>query len=128
VSEKFYNPSGSPVLLTPDSRFFFGSSGHSRAMAHLVYGLAQQEGFVVITGEVGAGKTMLVEQLWSRLARSSYFIARARPEPVGQMTPGADDRGDLSRWIETLEQHAFRQEQMLKRVLDLLETNVTGQS
>ena len=74
--EKFYNLSGSPFLLTPDSRFFFGSSGHSRAMAHLVYGLSQQEGFIVITGEVGAGKTMLVEQLWSQLDRSSHFMAR----------------------------------------------------
>ncbi len=74
--QKFYNLSGSPFLLTPDSRFFFGSSGHSRAMAHLVYGLSQQEGFIVITGEVGAGKTMLVEQLWSQLDRSSHFMAR----------------------------------------------------
>jgi general secretion pathway protein A len=76
VFEKFYDLSGSPFLLTPDSRFFFGSSGHSRAMAHLVYGLSQQEGFIVITGEVGAGKTMLVEQLWAQLDRSTYFMAR----------------------------------------------------
>ena len=61
--ERFYNFTGMPFLLTPDSRFFFGSSGHSRAMAHLVYGLSQEEGFIVITGEVGAGKTTLVEQL-----------------------------------------------------------------
>ena len=74
--DKFYNFSGLPFLLTPDSRFFFGSSGHSRAIAHLVYGLAQQEGFIVITGEVGAGKTTLVEQLWSQLDRNTYVIAR----------------------------------------------------
>ena len=74
--EKFYNFSGLPFLLTPDSRFFFGSSGHSRAIAHLVYGLSQQEGFIVITGEVGAGKTTLVEQLWSQLDRNTYIIAR----------------------------------------------------
>jgi general secretion pathway protein A len=76
VFDKFYNLSGPPFLLTPDSRFFFGSSGHSRAMAHLVYGLSQQEGFIVITGEVGAGKTTLVEQLWSQLDRNTYIIAR----------------------------------------------------
>ena len=74
--EKFYNLSGLPFLLTPDSRFFFGSIGHSRAIAHLVYGLSQQEGFIVITGEVGAGKTTLVEQLWSQLDRNTYVIAR----------------------------------------------------
>src|SRR6185312_16893186 len=50
--------------------------GHSRAMAHLVYGLAQKEGFIVITGEVGAGKTTMVEQVWSQLDRHTYVIAR----------------------------------------------------
>lgn len=74
--EKFYHLTGIPFLLTPDSRFFFGSSGHSRAIAHLVFGLAQEEGFIVITGEVGAGKTTLVEQLWSQLDRQNYVIAR----------------------------------------------------
>jgi putative secretion ATPase (PEP-CTERM system associated) len=76
VFDKFYKLTGQPFLLTPDTRFFYGSSGHSRAIAHLVYGLAQQEGFIVITGEVGAGKTMLTEQLWSQLDRNSYLIAR----------------------------------------------------
>ena len=74
--ETFYKLSGLPFLLTPDSRFFFGSSGHSRAIAHLVYGLSQQEGFIVITGEVGAGKTTLVEQMWSQLDRNTYVMAR----------------------------------------------------
>src|ERR1700709_2416703 len=73
--EHFYRLSGLPFLLTPDTRFFFGSSGHSRAIAHLVYGLSQQEGFIVITGEVGAGKTTLVQQLWSQLDRNTYIIA-----------------------------------------------------
>ena len=74
--DKFYHLSGMPFQLTPDSRFFFGSSGHSRAIAHLVYGLAQEEGFIVITGEIGAGKTTLVEQLWSQLDRRKYLLAR----------------------------------------------------
>lgn len=74
--EKFYHFSGAPFLLTPDPKFFFGSQGHSRAISHLVYGLAQEEGFIVITGEVGAGKTTLVEQLWKLLDRRTYVIAR----------------------------------------------------
>ena len=73
--DKFYHLSGLPFLLTPDSRFFFGSSGHSKAIAHLVYGLSQQEGFIVITGEVGAGKTTLVEQLRAQLDRNTYVMA-----------------------------------------------------
>ena len=74
--EKFYHFTRLPFLLTPDRRFFFGSSGHSRAIAHLVYGLSQEEGFIVITGEVGAGKTTLVEQLWTQLDRSTYVMSR----------------------------------------------------
>jgi general secretion pathway protein A len=76
VYQKFYHLTGLPFLLTPDRRFFFGSSGHSRAIAHLVYGLSQEEGFVVITGEVGAGKTTLVEQLWTQLDRNTYVMSR----------------------------------------------------
>ncbi len=62
--EKYYNFSGIPFQLTPDSRFFFGSS--TRQPSNRASGLrtgAGAKGFIVITGEVGAGKTTLVEQL-----------------------------------------------------------------
>ena len=60
--EKFYNFTGMPFQLTPDSRFFFGLEGSQPpAIAHLIYGLSQGEGFIIVTGEVGAGKTTLVE-------------------------------------------------------------------
>lgn len=74
--DSFYAFTGMPFQLTPDSRFFFGSKGHSRAIAHLTYGLAQGEGFIVVTGEVGAGKTTLVERLWSQIDRATYTVAR----------------------------------------------------
>jgi putative secretion ATPase (PEP-CTERM system associated) len=76
VYEKFYGLDGPPFLLTPDPRFFFSSSNHKRAITHLVYGLDQREGFIVITGEVGAGKTMLVEQLWLQLNRATYAVSK----------------------------------------------------
>jgi putative secretion ATPase (PEP-CTERM system associated) len=76
VYERFYKLTGIPFQLTPDRRFFFSSSGHARAIAHLVYGLSQEEGFIVITGEVGAGKTTLVEHLWSQLDRNTYVTSR----------------------------------------------------
>ncbi|MBN9430273.1 MAG: AAA family ATPase [Burkholderiales bacterium] len=65
--ESYYGLSAKPFQLTPDPEFFFGSRGHRRAMAYLEYGLHQAEGFIVITGEVGAGKTTLVQQLLRRL-------------------------------------------------------------
>ena len=65
--ESFYGLSAKPFQLSPDPEFFFGSRGHRRAMAYLEYGLHQAEGFIVVTGEVGAGKTTLVRQLLRRL-------------------------------------------------------------
>ncbi|MCS6854481.1 MAG: AAA family ATPase [Elioraea sp.] len=78
----YYGFTGHPFLMTPDARLYFPSSVHSRAHAHLVYGLAQREGFVVITGEVGAGKTTLVEKLCAELDPSSYRIARIMTSQV----------------------------------------------
>lgn len=72
----FYNLTGLPFQLTPDPKFFFGSSGHTKAMAHLTYGLHQGEGFIIITGDVGAGKTTLVDLLLSDLDKSSHVAAK----------------------------------------------------
>jgi putative secretion ATPase (PEP-CTERM system associated) len=65
-----------PFQVTPDARLFYASSVHSRAYAHLMYGLAQREGFVVVTGEVGAGKTTLIERFCAELDPSSFAVAR----------------------------------------------------
>lgn len=65
--ESFFRLTGKPFQLNPDPDFFFGSRGHKRAMAYLEYGLHQAEGFIVITGEVGAGKTTLVRNLLRKL-------------------------------------------------------------
>lgn len=69
---EFYQLSDQPFQLTPDHRFFFGSSVHKRAMAHLTFGLSQGEGFIVITGDVGAGKTTLMGHLLTTLDRDRY--------------------------------------------------------
>ncbi|MCR0985099.1 AAA family ATPase [Roseomonas populi] len=65
-----------PFQMTPDARLFFPSSVHSRAYAHLTYGLAQREGFIVVTGEVGAGKTTLIERLCGTLDPEGFSVAR----------------------------------------------------
>jgi general secretion pathway protein A len=69
---EFYKLSDLPFQLTPDHRFFFGSSVHKRAMAHLMFGLSQGEGFIVITGDVGAGKTTLMGHLLESLDPAKY--------------------------------------------------------
>ncbi len=80
---EFYGLTGQPFQLTPDPRFFFASSGHARAMAHLTYGVHQGEGFIVITGDVGAGKTTLVGHLLSTLDKSRFVAANVVTTQLG---------------------------------------------
>lgn len=61
--DQFYGLSGRPFQLTPDPHFYFESGTHRKAMSYLGYGLAQGEGFIVITGEIGSGKSTLVAYL-----------------------------------------------------------------
>lgn len=72
--ESFFGLEDQPFRLSPDHRFFYLSAAHNRALAHLKFGLDQQEGFILITGEVGAGKTTLVEHLLSSL-NPRHFVA-----------------------------------------------------
>ncbi|MBX7496218.1 XrtA-associated ATPase [Qipengyuania sp. 6B39] len=65
--EEFYGFSERPFQLTPDPAFYFESLTHKKALSYLGYGLNQGEGFVVITGEVGAGKSTLVAHLKEKL-------------------------------------------------------------
>lgn len=80
---KFYGFDQLAFQLTPDPRFFFDSAEHRRAMAHLTYGLHHAEGFIVITGEVGAGKTMLVDRLLSQIDPHSFVTARIVTSQLG---------------------------------------------
>ncbi len=73
--EQFYGLSDKPFRLRPDPHFFFGSKGHKRAMAYLEYGLSHGEGFIVVTGEVGAGKTTLVRNLFNQLPSEQIVAA-----------------------------------------------------
>lgn len=74
--EKFYNFSGSPFRLNPDPSFFFNSKTHKRALAYLRYGIEQGEGFIIITGDVGTGKTTLVSRLFQTLNTSNFVVAK----------------------------------------------------
>ena len=73
---KFYGLAAPPFQLIPDARFFFESTVHRQAMAYLVYGLHHAEGFMIITGEVGAGKTILVDNLLSTIDQTNFITAK----------------------------------------------------
>ena len=74
--ESFYGLTGKPFQLNPDPAFYFGSRGHKRAFAYLQYGVYQSEGFIVITGEIGAGKTTIVRSLFEQLDRDRLVAAQ----------------------------------------------------
>jgi len=74
--ETFYNFTGKPFQLNPDPSFFFQSAGHQRAMAYLRYGLQQGQGFIIVTGDVGTGKTMLVNNLFRELESKDIVAAK----------------------------------------------------
>ncbi|WP_375392226.1 ExeA family protein [uncultured Sphingomonas sp.] len=82
-----------PFQLTPDPRFWFETATHRKAMAYLGYGLQQGEGFVVVTGEVGAGKTTLIAHLLEQVDPQDLRVVR--------LVSTAIDAADLLRSVAT---------------------------
>jgi general secretion pathway protein A len=69
--ESFYGLKEKPFNLTPDPDYLFMSQGHENAYTHLEYAISENKGFVVITGEIGSGKTTLINFLLRRLPEHS---------------------------------------------------------
>lgn len=74
--ESFFGLTGAPFLLNPDPSFYFDSRGHSSALAYLKFGLYQAEGFIVVTGDIGAGKTTLVRTLLGDIDNEKVVAAQ----------------------------------------------------
>ncbi len=125
--ETFYKLEAKPFQLNPDPRFFFGSSGHKRVLAYLRYGIAQGEGFVVVTGEVGAGKTTLIRTLLQELSKDRKLVigqlvtTQLDPDQLLGMIAGAfgveHDGLSKAALIRRLEAFLIRQAHTGKRVL-----------
>ncbi len=74
--DNFYGLTGKPFQLTPDPEFYFRSITHRKALSYLGYGLAQGEGFIVITGEIGSGKSTLVAHMMQSLDPRQVTVAQ----------------------------------------------------
>ena len=81
--EAFYGLNSKPFQLTPDPGFYFSSKQHQRARAYLEYGVMRCEGFIVITGEVGAGKTTIVRGLLDSLDSEAVVAAHLVSTQLG---------------------------------------------
>ena len=73
--KRFYNLKRNPFEIAPDPSFLFPTKKHNEALASLYYGVRRRKGFVVLTGEVGTGKTLLVRCLLQVLSRANVAYA-----------------------------------------------------
>ncbi len=124
--ESFYNFTGRPFQLTPDPRFYFSTRTHKKAMAYLTYGLNQGEGFIIVTGDIGTGKTILVRHLFDTLDRNEFVAAMIVSTQLSAedllrsvvasfgLDAQADDKGQL---LARLESYLREQYQMGRRAI-----------
>ncbi|MBF0530164.1 MAG: AAA family ATPase, partial [Deltaproteobacteria bacterium] len=69
----FFNFREEPFSLTPDPRFFYLSPNHQEAFEHMLYGVQQRKGFVLLAGHIGAGKTTLTRLLIDQLGDQAHI-------------------------------------------------------
>ena len=77
--ESFYGFKEKPFALTPDPRYFYPSRAHREALDHLLYGIREREGFIVITGDVGTGKTTLCRAILTQLEEGTTTAVILNP-------------------------------------------------
>lgn len=126
----FYNLNKKPFQLNADTDFFFNSEVHKRALAYMHYGLEQGEGFVVVIGKPGTGKTMLVKELVKSLNDANITIGIMVSSQVGaddllkiiSATFGLPyDGEDKSTLLTRIQQFFIQQAQAGKRVLMIVD-------
>jgi type II secretory pathway predicted ATPase ExeA len=77
--EPFFGLNQAPFSLAPDTRFLFASASHSTALAQVAYALERREPLVVITGEIGTGKTLLCQTVLQGLRRKTFISVITDP-------------------------------------------------
>lgn len=124
--DHFYGFTGKPFQLTPDPQFYFESGTHRKALSYLGYGLAQGEGFIVITGEVGSGKSTLVGHLMqtidkARLSAATIVTSQLDGHDLVQMVAesfGINTTGqDKAATLKSIEEHLHAEARAGRRCL-----------
>ena len=127
--ESHFGLSDKPFKLSPDPRFFFSSPHHEKATSYLKYGLSQGEGFIVITGPIGTGKTTIARNLVASLDDSIVAIqiatTRLTPEELVRLVAAkfgipVEDLGK-AEILKRLEQYLLTLHQQQRRALLLVD-------
>ncbi len=127
---EFFALTGKPFQLSPDARFFFPSKEHKRALSFLQYGLGQGDGFIVITGDIGTGKTTLVQTLLSDLDPKVAVVANIVTTHLKEddlltlvayqfgLRPGSANKAALLRDLEQFFLHRARENKRVLLIVD----------
>ena len=127
---KFYGLKEKPFEITPDPRYLYMSESHREALAHLTYALNEQKGFTVITGEVGTGKTMLVQMLLSRLDSHTRTAHLFNPklgtrdffkyicQDFGLKTDGFSTKGEFLSLLHTFLMECYARRERVVLIVD----------
>ncbi len=111
----FFGLTEKPFTITPDPRYLFMSERHSEALAHLVYGVTESDGFIQLTGEVGTGKTTLVRSLLQKLPKRTEVALVLNPQLTAREflvaicrelhIPQPEERDSLRALVDALNEH-----------------------
>ena len=131
---KFYGLKDKPFEITPDPRYLYLSESHREALAHLTYALNESKGFTVITGEVGTGKTTLVQMLLSRLDSHTRIAHLFNPklgtrdffkyicQDFGLKTDGFSTKGEFLSLLHTFLMECYARRERVVLIVDEAQT------
>jgi len=127
--ESHFGLSGKPFKLSPDPQFFFESPHHGKAISYLRYGLELGEGFIVITGPIGTGKTTIARSLIASLDESiiaaQIATTRLTPDELVKMVAAEFrlqveglTKADILKRLESYLQHLHQKGQSALLIID----------
>ncbi|OPY93282.1 MAG: Archaeal ATPase [Syntrophaceae bacterium PtaU1.Bin231] len=131
---KFFGLKDKPFEITPDPRYLYLSESHREALAHLTYALNESKGFTVITGEVGTGKTTLVQMLLSRLDSQTRIAHLFNPklgtrdffkyicQDFGLKTDGFSTKGEFLALLHTFLMECYARRERVVLIVDEAQT------